>query len=209
MTLRHGSQIGDEQLHGPLAGGLIRRWPGSGAGLGCPARARAFDGASPAPDGPRVRYAGMAVAIAALVAIGTAESLVSVEQLAQLPGRGRPPLGAGGVGLSLGSVALSATVYLLLGLVFALVGSNPGESARAGAMTGLFAGLIGGFVRAVLVRDYLDEIVGRFGLPLDLVSWSLAVLVFFSAIGSAAGGAAITWLSFRGGRWRPTPRPPS
>ena len=150
----------------------------------------------------------MAVAIAALLAIGTAESLTSVEQLAQLTGRGRPPLGAGGVALTFGSVALSALVYALLGLVFALVGSNESEAVRAGVITGVFAGLIGGFIRAVLVRDYLDDIVEGFGLPLDLVSWSLVVFVFLSVIGSAAGGAVITWLGFRGGRRRPSPRPP-
>jgi hypothetical protein len=156
-----------------------------------------------------VRYATVAVAIAALVVIGTIESLISVEQLSDLPGRGRPPLGLGGIGLTLVSVALSATVYVLLGFVLARVGSIEREAVRAGVMTGLFAGLIGGFVRALLARDYLDDVVGRFGLPLDLVSWSLVVFVALSVLASSAAGAALTWLGFRGARPRPTPRPPS
>lgn len=150
-----------------------------------------------------MRYASVVVAIAALVAIGTTESLISVEQLAQLPGRGRPPLGAGGVGLTLVSVALSAAVYVLLGFVFARLGSNERAAVRAGVMTGLFAGLIGGVIRGLLVRDYLDDVVGRFGLPLDLVSWSLVVFVALSVVVSVAAGAALTWLGFGGGRPRP------
>jgi hypothetical protein len=156
-----------------------------------------------------MRYASVAVAIAALVAIGTAESLISVEQLAQLPGRGRPPLGAGGIGLTVGSVALSATVYALLGLTLAWLGSNEREAVRAGVMTGLLAGLVGGGIRAILVRDYLNDVVGRFGLPLDLVTWSLAVFVVLAVLACVAAGAALTWLGYRGSRLRPTPRPQS
>jgi hypothetical protein len=156
-----------------------------------------------------VRYACIAIAIVALVAIGTAESLISVEQLSQLPGRGRPPLGAGGVGLTLVSVALSAAVYVVLGWVLARSGSHERAAVRAGVITGLFAGLCGGFLRALLVRDYLDDVVGRFGLPLELVSWSLLVFVALSVLASVAAGAALTWLGFRGGRPRPTPQLPS
>jgi hypothetical protein len=151
----------------------------------------------------------MAIAIAALVAIGTAESLISVEQLSELPGRGRPPLGLGGVGLTLASVALSAAVYLLLGLVLARVGSIEADAVRSGVTTGLFAGLIGGSARALLVRDYLDDVVERFGLPLEVVAWSLVVFVVLSVLASSAAGSALTWLGFRGWRLRPTPRPPS
>lgn len=156
-----------------------------------------------------MRYASIAIAVAALVAIGTIESLISVEQLSQLPGRGRPPLGLTGIALTLASVALSAGVYVLLGLVLARVGSIENAAVRAGVMTGLLAGLIGGVIRAVLVRDYLDDVVGRFGLPLELVSWSLVVFVTLSVLASSAAGAALTWLGFRGARPRPTPRPPS
>jgi hypothetical protein len=156
-----------------------------------------------------VRYASVAIAVAALVAIGTIESLISVEQLSELPGRGRPPLGLGGISLTLVSVALSSAVYVLLGFVLGRAGSIEGETVRAGVMTGLFAGLVGGFVRALLVRDYLDDVVERFGLPLDLVSWSLLVFVALSVIASSAAGAALTWLGFRGSRLRRTPRPPS
>ena len=171
--------------------------------------ARPLDGAIAAPDGPRVRYASVALATLVLVAIGTIESSISVTQLSELPGRGRPPLGLGGIGLTLASVALSAAVYVLLGFLLARFGSNEGAAIRAGVMTGVFAGLIGGFVRALLVRDYLDDVVERFGLPLDLVSWSLVVFVVIAVLASSAAGAALTWLGFRGWRPRPTPRPQS
>ena len=156
-----------------------------------------------------MRYLSVAVAVAALVAIGTVESLISVEQLSQLPGRGRPPLGLAGIGLTLASVALSTAVYLLLGFVLTRLGAVEGDATRAGVMTGLLAGLIGGIVRALIVRDYLDDVVERFGLPLDLVSWSLVVFVALSVLASVAAGAALTWLGFRGWRPRPTPRPQS
>ena len=156
-----------------------------------------------------MRYASVAIAFVALVAIGTAESLVSVEQLSQLPGRGRPPLGAGGVGLTLVSVALSAAVYVVLGWALARAGSDERDCVRAGVMTGLIAGLIGGVIRALLVRDYLDDVVERFGLPLDLVSWSLLAFVALSVLASVAAGAAVTWLGFRGGRPRPRRQLPS
>ena len=156
-----------------------------------------------------MRYACVATGVAALVVIGTIESLISVEQLSQLPGRGRPPLGLSGIALTLTSVALSAAVYALLGLVLARAGSREGAAIRAGVMTGVFAGLIGGVIRAVLVRDYLNDVVGRFGLPLELVSWSLVVFVALSVFGSSAAGATLTWVGFRGARPRPRPRPPS
>jgi hypothetical protein len=144
-----------------------------------------------------------------LVGVGTAEGLISVGQLAELPGRGRPPLGGGGVTLTLVGLLLSVAVYGGLGLVFAATGATERASAQAGVLTGVFAGLIGGFIRAVLVRDYLDDVVGRFGLPSELVSWSLVAFVLLAVIASATGGGVVTWLSFRFGRQGPMRRRPS
>jgi hypothetical protein len=156
-----------------------------------------------------VRYIAIALAVVLLVGIGTAEGLVSVAQLAELPGRGRPPLSGGGVTLTLVGLVLSIAVYAILGFFLAATGAHEEATVRAGLLVGVFAGLIGGFIRAVLVRDYLDDVIARFGLPNELVSWSLVAFVMLAVIASAAGGAVITWLSFRSARRRPTPRPPS
>jgi hypothetical protein len=156
-----------------------------------------------------VRLAGLAVAVAALVAIGTFESSISVDQLSELPGRGRPALALGGIGLTAVSVVASAVVYVCLGIFLARIGSEDGRAVRSGAIVGVFAGLVGGSIRALLVRDYLDDVVDRFGLPPELVSWSLLVFVTLSVLVSGASGAAITWLGFRSGRRRPSPRPRS
>lgn len=155
-----------------------------------------------------MRLASIAVAVAALVAIGTVESLISVEQLAELPGRGKPGLGLGGIGLTAASIVASAIVFVLLGVFLPRVGDEK-RAINSGLIAGVFAGLIGGSIRALLVRDYLDDVVERFGLPLDFVSWSLVVFVTLSILVTAAAGAAITWLGFRSARPRPNPRPRS
>ncbi|HYU81173.1 MAG TPA: hypothetical protein VFA31_00390 [Candidatus Polarisedimenticolia bacterium] len=156
-----------------------------------------------------MRLASIALAVTALVAIGTVESSISVEQLSQLPGRGRPPLGLGGIGLTAASILASAIVFVLLGVFLARMRQDEGEAVRSGMLAGVFAGLMGGSIRAFLVRDYLDDVVERFGLPFEFVSWSLVVFVALSVVVSAVSGAAITWLGFRGARRRPSPRPQS
>ena len=148
----------------------------------------------------------MALAVAALVAIGTVEAAASAGQLADLPGRGRPALGPGGAALTLVGFVLSVAVYAALGWVAARLFLAEGATLRAGAVVGLFAGLIGGMVRALFVRDYLSATVSRFGLPDEFTSWSLVIFVTLSILASAAGGGAITWLSFRAARGR-SPRP--
>jgi hypothetical protein len=156
-----------------------------------------------------MRLAALAIAIAALVAIGTAESSISVEQLSELPGRARPPLGLGGIGLTAASILASAIVFVGLGIFLARTRDDEGRAVRVGLIAGVFAGLVGGSIRALLVRDYLDDVVLRFGLPLDFASWSLVVFVAVSVLVTAVSGAALTWLGFRSGRPRPTRRLPS
>ena len=88
----------------------------------------------------------MALAVAALVAIGTVEAAASAGQLADLPGRGRPALVPGGAALTLVGFVLSVAVYAALGWVAARLFLAEGATLRAGAVVGLFAGLIGGMV---------------------------------------------------------------
>jgi hypothetical protein len=150
----------------------------------------------------------MAFAVVLLVAIGTAEATDSARQLANQPFRGRPSLAPGGAALTFVGLLLSVAVYAALCWYLSRLGSSERDAVSKGAVVGIFAGLIGGTVRAALVRDYLASTVGRFGLPEEFTSWTLAVFVALSIVASAAGGGAITWLSFRSARKR-SPRPRS
>jgi hypothetical protein len=114
-----------------------------------------------------------------------------------------------GATLSLVSFALSTAVYVALGIALARSLSGERGAVQSGIATGLAAGLIGGTIRAVAATDYMGRVVvGGFGLPVEFLVAVLVVFVVLSMIASAAGGAAITWLSFRAARRRPTPRPP-
>jgi hypothetical protein len=155
-----------------------------------------------------VRPAPVLLAVAALVTIGTAEALASNAQLAELPGRARPALTGGGAALTLVGIALSVAVYLALGILLARDGTPEGRVLPIGAAVGLGAGLIGGAIRAYLIRDYLGDVLARYGLG-ELLVLTLAVLVALSVAVSVAAGASLTWLSFRAGRRDPRPRPPS
>jgi len=157
---------------------------------------------------PAMRVGLVVLAIVALVGIGTAEALISNDQLAQLPGRGRPALSAGGTALTLVGIALSAVVYALLGVILARGGSRETTVLPIGMVVGAGAGLIGGAIRAYLIRDYLGGVLAGFGLA-DLLIVTLAVFVALSVLVSVAAGASLTWLSFRAGRRPPRPRPPS
>jgi hypothetical protein len=155
-----------------------------------------------------VRGAAVVVAVVALVGIGTAEALVSNDQLAQLPGRGRPAISGGGAALTLIGIALSIAVYAALGVLLARLGTLENAVLPIGTGVGAGAGLIGGAIRAYLIRDYLDGVLAGYGLA-DLLGLTLAVFVAISLLVSVAAGASVTWLSFRGARRRPAPRPPS
>lgn len=149
-----------------------------------------------------MKIAAPVLAVVALVAIGTAESLESARELAELPGRARPTLGGAGAALTLAGLLLSIAVYAALGWFVSTWTEREGAALRIGAGVGLAAGLIGGTIRAVAVSDYVDATVVRFGLPVYLATIALAVFVALSLIVSGAGGAAITWLSFRSARKR-------
>ena len=155
-----------------------------------------------------MRAALVVLAIIALVGIGTAEALISNDQLAQLPGRGRPALSGGGAALTVIGIALSIAVYAVLGLLLARAGAALRATVAIGVAVGAGAGLIGGAIRAYLIRDYLNGVLAGYGLA-DLLVVTLAVFVVLSVLTSVAAGASLTWLSFRGARRHPTPRPPS
>jgi hypothetical protein len=147
------------------------------------------------------------LAVAALVAIGAAESLESARQLALLPGRGRPALAPEGTALTFAGLALSLAIYAALGIALARSTLTEGAVLRQGALTGLAAGLIGGTVRAVVISDYLGGVVRSFGMPVEFLVGSLTIFVALSSVASAAGGGVLTWLGFRLGRWPPRPPP--
>src|SRR5438874_4254632 len=160
------------------------------------------------PMVPAMRVGLVVLAIVALVGIGTAEAIISNGQLAQLPGRGRPALSAGGTALTLVGIALSATVYAVLGVVLARASSRETTVLPIGMVVGAGAALIGGAIRAYLIRDYLGGVLAGFGLA-DLLVVTLAVFVALSVLVSVAAGATLIWLSFRAARRLPRPRPPS
>jgi len=155
-----------------------------------------------------VRAGLIALAVVALVGIGAVDASISNEQLAQLPGRARPALSTGGAALTIVGIALSAAVYATLGWWLARDGAREGAVLGIGMAAGAGAGIIGGAIRAYLVRDYLGDVLAGYGLA-DLLGVTLAVFVALSVVVSVAAGAGLTWLGFRGGRRRPTPRPPS
>jgi hypothetical protein len=155
-----------------------------------------------------VRAAVILLAMLALVAIGTAEASVSNDQLSQLPGRARPALSAGGAALTLVGIALSAAVYAIAGLWLARGRARESAVLGIGMAIGTGAGLVGGTIRAYLIRDYLGDVLAGYGLG-DLLVVTLAVFVALSVAASVAAGASLTWLGFRGGRRLLRPRPPS
>ena len=155
-----------------------------------------------------MRLAVIVLAVVALVGIGTADAWVSNEQLAQLPGRARPALSSAGAALTAIGVLLSAAIYGGLGVWLARDGARDGAELGIGMAVGAGAGLIGGGVRAYLIRDYLGEVLAGYGLG-ELLVVTLAVFVALSVAVSVAVGAGLTWLGFRGARRRRTPRPQS
>jgi hypothetical protein len=152
----------------------------------------------------------IALAILALVIIGSSDAFESTRQLGDLPARSRPMLTPAGAALSLVSFALSTAVYVALGIALARSLSTERAALMSGLATGFAAGLIGGTIRAVAATDYMGRlIVGGYGLPVGFLIAVLVAFVVLSMVASAAGGAVLTWLSFRGGRRRLMPRPPS
>jgi hypothetical protein len=154
-----------------------------------------------------VRLGLAALAVLALVIIGSSDAFESTRQLGDLPERSRPMLTPAGATLSIVSFALSTAVYVALGIALARSLATERGALLTGLATGLAAGLIGGTIRAVAASDYVGRSVSRFGLGIEFLIAVLVVFVLLSIAASAAGGAALTWLSFRIGRRRQSPRP--
>ncbi|MGH2472671.1 MAG: hypothetical protein ACRDG6_09750 [Candidatus Limnocylindria bacterium] len=156
-----------------------------------------------------MRLGLIALGVLALVIIGSSDAFESTRQLGDLSERSRPMLTPAGATLSVVSFALSTAVYIALGIALARSLSTERAAVISGLATGLAAGLIGGTIRAVAASDYVGRTVSRYGLGMEFLVAVLAVFVLVSMLVSAAGGATITWLSFRGVPRRPMPRPPS
>lgn len=154
-----------------------------------------------------MRAAVVLIAVMALIGIGTVEAIASNAQLADLPGRGRPSLSAGGAALTIAGVALSIAVYAALGLVLAWTGTAEARAFVIGIGVGVAAGLAGGVIRAYLVSDYLTAVMAGYGLA-GLVLVALAIFVGLSIVVSLAAGGVATWLGYRAGRRLTMRRPP-
>ena len=153
-----------------------------------------------------MRVLALLAAVLGLVAIGTAEALESVGQLSDLPGRGLPSVSPRGTVLTGAAFVASVAVYAIVGWSTARAGLRERDAVRAGAIVGSLAGLIGGAIRAYLVADYLSYQPARYGFGNEVLWPSLVVYAVLAIVASAAGGGAITWLSFRLARPR-SPRP--
>ena len=122
-----------------------------------------------------MRRAASAVAVVLLVAIGAVEASVSAQQLAEAAGR--PRLESTGVVQSAAGFLASAVVYLTLGYL----AIDDRAALRAGTLTGLFAGLIGGTARAWIISGVVAELVGRYAaVPEWFVTLALGVFVVLS-----------------------------
>ena len=139
-----------------------------------------------------MRWIALAPAIALLVAIGAVEASVSADQL--LTRSTRPRLEAAGVLLTAGGLLASTVIYLVLGHLAA----NDIVAIRAGVLTGAFAGLIGGTVRAIIISEVVAGLVsGYAAVPDWFVLAALAVFVALSCAVSAVGGGTIAWTGRR------------
>lgn len=132
------------------------------------------------------------VAVVALVLIGTLEASESAREIAELSGPLR--LSTSGAGLTSLGLAAGVLVYLMLGW---RAGADD-RALREGAIVGVVAGLVGGTLRAVIIRDALADAVGRYAaVPEWFVPAALAAFVMLSAGVSALGGAAVAFAGVR------------
>jgi hypothetical protein len=139
-----------------------------------------------------VKWIAYAVAVALLVAIGAIEASVSAEQLSTQSTR--PRLEAAGVMLTAGGLLASTLIYLVLGHFTA----SEGAAIRTGVITGVFAGLIGGTARALIISEAVAGLVDSYAaVPEWFVPVALGIFVALSCAVSALGGGAIAWTGRR------------
>jgi hypothetical protein len=83
-----------------------------------------------------------------------------------------------------------------------------GSALRSGAITGAFAGLIGGTLRAFIISGVVADLVARYAAVPDwFVTVALGIFVALSCAASAVGGAAIAWTGRRLSRAARSRRP--
>lgn len=132
------------------------------------------------------------VAVLLLVAIGAVEARVSAQQIAESVGR--PRLESAGVMLTAAGLLASTVVYLVLGYV----STDDRAALRAGVVTGVLAGLVGGALRALIIAGAVADLVARYAAVPDwFIAVALGVFVVLSAVASAGGGGAIAWTGRR------------
>ena len=96
--------------------------------------------------------------------------------------------------LTAAGLLASALIYLILGLL----APDDRAAVHIGALTGVFAGLIGGTVRAVIISGVVAELVARYAAVPDwFVAIALGVFVVLSSAVSAAGGGTLAWTGRR------------
>jgi hypothetical protein len=135
-----------------------------------------------------VKWIALVVAVVLLVAAGAIEASVSAEQLSTQ--NTRPRLEAPGVMLTAGGLLASTLIYLVLGHLTA----SDAAAIRAGVVTGVLAGLIGGTVRALIISGAVAALVNRYAAVPDwFVPVALGIFVALSCAVSAIGGGAIAW----------------
>lgn len=138
------------------------------------------------------RWAAAAVAVTALVVIGTVEARESARQLDEAARSAR--ISPAGAGLTAIGLVASVGVYLALGR---WSGADR-DALRLGALTGATAGLIGGAVRAWLVADGLQAAIARYAaVPGWFTPAVLGIFIALCVVVSAAGGAACAFIGVR------------
>ena len=139
-----------------------------------------------------MRRAAVPVAALLLVAIGAIEARVSAQQIAESVGR--PRLESAGVMLTAAGLLASTVMYLVLGYVV----NDDRAALRAGVLTGVLAGLVGGALRALIISGAVADLVARYAAVPDwFIALALGIFVALSCVTSAVGGGALAWIGRR------------
>jgi hypothetical protein len=139
-----------------------------------------------------MRRAAIPVATPLLIVIGAIEARVSAQQIAESVGR--PRLESAGVMLTAAGLLASTVIYLGLGHL----ATDDRAALRAGVVTGVLAGLVGGALRAFIITGAVSDLVARYAAVPDwFITVALGIFVLLSCVASAVGGGAIAWTGRR------------
>ena len=146
-------------------------------------------------------WLALAIAVAALVAIGAIESYVSAGEI--VDARHAVHLQPGGTLAGVLGLLTSTAVYVAIGVRSAM----PSAALRRGIIVGVIAGMVGGAARAAIIGDAVAATVLRSVFVPDwFVGVALAVFVIAATAVSAVAGGALAYLGAlvtRSGRSRP------